>query len=68
MEAYGALLSNVAKTVDQFMGDNITDNQARDWFGTALPGPLPRRNERRRPGVKVRETDQPKPNFQTDLA
>ena len=32
MEAYTQLLEDVAKTVDQFMADNITDNQARDWL------------------------------------
>jgi hypothetical protein len=38
MEAFGALLANVAKTVDQFMSDNITDNQARDWLAQQYPG------------------------------
>lgn len=37
MEAYGELLSNVAKTVDQFMADNISDNQGRDWLANAYP-------------------------------
>lgn len=37
MEAFGTLLANVAKTVDQFMGDNITDNQARDWLAGQYP-------------------------------
>ena len=37
MEAYGKLLSNVAKTVDQFMADNISDNNARDWLANAYP-------------------------------
>lgn len=37
MEAYGELLSNVAKTVDDFMKDNITDNNARDWLASAYP-------------------------------
>jgi hypothetical protein len=37
MEAFGTLLSNVAKTVDQFMADNITDNQARDWLAGQYP-------------------------------
>ncbi len=38
MEAYATLLANVAKTVDQFMGDNITDNNARDHLAGAYPG------------------------------
>jgi uncharacterized membrane protein YgcG len=37
MEAFGTLLANVAKTVDQFMTDNITDNQARDWLAATYP-------------------------------
>jgi hypothetical protein len=37
MEAFGTLLNNVAKTVDQFMTDNITDNQARDWLAATYP-------------------------------
>lgn len=37
MEAFGTLLANVAKTVDQFMSDNITDNQARDWLAATYP-------------------------------
>ena len=37
MEAFGTLLANVAKTVDQFMADNITDNQARDWMAAQYP-------------------------------
>jgi len=38
MEAYGNLLSNVAKTVDQFMADNISDNNARDYLAGSYPG------------------------------
>ncbi len=37
MEAYGELLANVAKTVDQFMTDNITSNNARDWLADSYP-------------------------------
>jgi hypothetical protein len=37
MEAYVKLLENVAKTVDQFMADNITDNQARDYLAQSYP-------------------------------
>lgn len=37
MEAYGKLLANVSKTVDQFMSDNISDNNARDWLANAYP-------------------------------
>jgi hypothetical protein len=37
MEAYVKLLENVAKTVDQFMAANITDNQARDYLAQSYP-------------------------------
>ncbi len=67
MEAFGALLSNVAKTVDQFMSDNITDNQARDWLAQRYPAHFQIATADNAATVKVRETDQPKPNFKTDL-
>jgi len=37
MEAFMRLVSNVGKTVDQFMDDNISDNQARDWLAQSYP-------------------------------
>jgi hypothetical protein len=37
MEAYGELLTNVAKTVDEFMSDNISDGQGKDWLTNAYP-------------------------------
>jgi hypothetical protein len=40
MEAYTRLLEDVAKTVDQFMADNITDNQARDWLVQRYPAQI----------------------------
>jgi len=40
MRAYGELLANVAKTVDQFAQDNITENNARDWLAGRFPGML----------------------------
>jgi hypothetical protein len=67
MEAYGALLSNVAKTVDQFMSDNISDNQARDWLVQRYPAHFTIDTADSAPTVKVRESDQPKPNIKGDL-
>src|SRR5262249_56154074 len=67
MEAYGTLLGNVAKTVDQFMADNITDNQARDWLAQRYPAHFQIEFSDNAAHVKARETDQPKPNFKTDL-
>jgi len=40
MRAYGELLANVAKTVDQFAQDNITMNNARDWLAESFPDML----------------------------
>jgi hypothetical protein len=37
MEAFVKLISNVGKTVDQFMEENISDNQARDWLAQSYP-------------------------------
>jgi hypothetical protein len=40
MRAYGELLANVAKTVDQFAQDNLTENNARDWLAQKYPKKL----------------------------
>lgn len=40
MRAYGELLANVAKTVDEFARDNITENNARDWLSQRFPDML----------------------------
>jgi hypothetical protein len=57
MEAYGRLLGNVGRSVDDFMNQNISDNQARDWLVESYPNHL--RVERRsgsptpqRPGAR----------------
>jgi hypothetical protein len=67
MEAYGALLSNVAKTVDQFMADNITDNQARDWLAQRYPGQLQVDTSGDAPTLKAKDNQGAKPDFKTDL-
>lgn len=46
MRAYGELISNVAKTVDQFMTDNISQGAGRDWLADRYPDAL---------GVEVNE-------------
>src|SRR5262245_27003029 len=69
MEAYGELLANVAKTVDQFMADNITDNQARDFVAARYPGHF--RIEAGDNAAQLRVRDRadnlPKPNFKGDF-
>jgi hypothetical protein len=40
MRAYGELVANVAKTVDEFARDNITENNSRDWLAGKYPESL----------------------------
>src|SRR5260370_39965421 len=40
MRAYGELIANVAKTVDEFAQDNISQNNARDWLGGKYPNAI----------------------------
>ena len=60
MEAYGDLLESVAKTVDQFIEDNVTDDQARDYLLDTFPdvfakaGTKGRAIKRRRKATKGR--------------
>jgi hypothetical protein len=69
MEAYGNLLANVAKTVDQFMSDNITDNTARDYLASSYPGHFKIETSNNSARVRMRDgaDDLAKPNFRTDL-
>lgn len=40
MRAYGELIANVSKTVDQFMADNIGQAAGRDYLAEKYPGEL----------------------------
>lgn len=40
MRAYGELLANVAKSVDEYARDNISGNNARDWMAGRFPDAL----------------------------
>ncbi len=40
MRAYGELVANVAKTVDEFANDNISENNSRDWLAGKYPDAL----------------------------
>ena len=40
MRAYGELVANVAKTVDEFAQDNISANNSRDWLAGKYPDTL----------------------------
>ncbi len=37
MEAYSNLVENIAKSVDEYMRDNISENQARDYLAAKYP-------------------------------
>jgi len=67
MEAYANLLSNVAKTVDQFMADNITDNQARDYLAGRYPEHFGVEVSEDSARIRAKDTDLPAPNFKSDL-
>jgi hypothetical protein len=67
MEAYGNLLSNVAKTVDQFMADNVSDNNARDYLAQSYPGHFKIEADDNGARLKVRDgaDDRAKPDFKS---
>ena len=65
MEAFSQLVSNVSKTVDQFMEDNITDQQAHGWLAQTYPRHLTIRDGK---AVPRDGADQlPPPDFDREL-
>jgi len=70
MEAYAELLSNVSKTVDEFMADNITDNNARDWLAGAYPQSVRLDTSGGQPRLVAAPgaADAAQPNFRRDLS
>ena len=69
MEAYATLLANVAKTVDQFMADNISDNNARDFLAQSYPGHFRVDTQDGAPRIRIRDTAEnlPKPDFKSQF-
>ena len=69
MEAYSELLSNVAKTVDEYMKDNVTENQARDYLADKYPDALEVDISGESPKIKPKEgaDDSNMPDFFKDL-
>jgi hypothetical protein len=69
MEAYAELVANVAKSVDQFMKDNISENNARDYLTDRYPQHLELDISGEKPALKVREgvDENNMPDFQSDL-
>lgn len=69
MEAYMRLLENVSMTVDQFMNENISDNQARDYLASRYPDHIHVQTDGGQARALPREgaDERPAPNFQQDL-
>ena len=69
MDAYAELVKNVAKSVDQFMKDNISENQARDYLANRYPDNLEVDTTGQQPVLKPKEgsDDAALPNFFSDL-
>lgn len=65
MEAFGRLLGNVSKTVDQFMEDNVTDEHAHAWLADTYPKHLQMKNGKAVPRSNADEL--PPPNFENEL-
>jgi len=69
MEAFAELVKNVSKSVDEYMRDNITPNQARDYLTDRYPEQLQLDITGDEPKVvpKPEANDSPLPDFFKDL-
>jgi hypothetical protein len=69
MEAYAELVKNVSKSVDQYMKDNVSENNARDWLAERYPGHLEVDIRGDKPQLKPREgsDEDALPDFAGDL-
>jgi hypothetical protein len=70
MEAYAELLKNVAKTVDQFMNDNVTDGQVKDYLADEHPNVFSKDTSAGAPRLTVNKNGgapQQLPSFLQDL-
>jgi hypothetical protein len=69
MEAYAELVKNVSKSVDQYMKDNVSENNARDYLAERYPNHLEIDIAGDKPRLKAREgsDDQNMPDFAGDL-
>ena len=70
MEAYAELLKNVAMSVDKFMGDNVSDQSARDYLADQYDGTFSRDTSGGTPKLVVRQGDdapEKLPSFISDL-
>ena len=69
MEAYAELVKNVSKSVDQYMKDNVTEDNARDYLVQRYPEHLEMDYAAETPKLKPREgaDDANLPDFFSDL-
>jgi hypothetical protein len=68
MEAYAALLKNVAGTVDRFMDDNVTEGMAKDHLATEHPWLFKKETSKGTPElVTDRTANRELPGFLKDL-
>jgi hypothetical protein len=69
MDAYQKLVANVAKTVDEYMKDNITENAARDYLANKYPSHLQVDTSGDKPVLTPKEgaDDFDMPDFSKDL-
>ncbi|MCR5882301.1 hypothetical protein LRS03_05275 [Rhizobacter sp. J219] len=69
MEAYAELVANVSKSVDQYMKDNVSENNARDYLADRYPQVFEIGFEDKGPKLKVREgfDEANMPDFESDL-
>lgn len=70
MEAYAELLKNVAKSVDDFMNDNVTDGQVKDYLADEHPDVFTKDTSTGVPKLGVNRnanTPQQLPTFLQDL-
>jgi hypothetical protein len=69
MDAYANLLKNVTKSVDEYMRDNVTSNNARDYLAQQYPDHLEVDTSGESPVLKPKDgaDEQTMPNFMKDL-
>lgn len=69
MQAYAELVANVAKSVDEYMRDNVTDDQARDYLVEKYPDQLEAdlSGDQGRVRVKQDSDESNMPDFMKDL-
>jgi hypothetical protein len=69
MEAYGELVKNISKSVDQYMKDNVTENNARDYLTERYPDHLELDISAEKPRLRARQgrNENETPDFAGDL-